>query len=295
MPAFNREKTIVRAIRSVLEQSVPDLEIVVVDDGSTDGTVAAVESVDDPRVRLIRHEVNGGEAAGRNTGVRAARGRYVAYLDSDDEWLPGKLAAQLEVLEGAPDPVRGCICGIELVADGEAYPRIPHLSRPLEKLLLMGCGLFPGATLLVRRDVFDEVGYYDTALPRFTDWDWLLRYAERYELVLVPKPLARVYRDGNPTGESVENSTRHLLSKHGDRFAKYGHGTERKALAVRWSEVAHHYFRDRDFRNGSRYLVRAFLETPVQRLGMYVLLVDTLFGVPLQRFLWRVMRGLKGG
>jgi glycosyltransferase involved in cell wall biosynthesis len=91
IPAYNAEKTIRNAIDSVLEQTVSDLELIVVDDASTDGTVRAVEAVHDPRVRLFRSPRNSGPSAARNTGVKLAKGRWVAFLDADDEWVPDRL------------------------------------------------------------------------------------------------------------------------------------------------------------------------------------------------------------
>ena len=100
---FNRAAPVRRAIESVLAQTCQDFEIIVVDDGSTDGTAAAVETFADRRITLIRHEQNRGGSAARNTGIRASSAAYVAFLDSDDEWLPTKLERQLEVFERSDD------------------------------------------------------------------------------------------------------------------------------------------------------------------------------------------------
>jgi glycosyltransferase involved in cell wall biosynthesis len=96
VPCYNRARLIPRAVKSVQEQNFESLEIVLVDDGSSDDTVGVVERLKttEPRIRFLRHERNRGEAAARNTGVKNARGRYIAFLDSDDEWLPGKLKCQ---------------------------------------------------------------------------------------------------------------------------------------------------------------------------------------------------------
>src|SRR5215469_600238 len=98
IPLFNRARTIERALASVQRQSFSDLEIVVVDDASSDGGADKIAGLD-PRLRILRHPANRGAAAARNTGINAARGEYVAFLDSDDEWLPAKLTTQLGVLD----------------------------------------------------------------------------------------------------------------------------------------------------------------------------------------------------
>ena len=95
IPAYNRADSIVAAIESVLRQTWTDFELIVVDDGSTDGTVAAARRIDDPRLRLTEGRVNRGAAAARNLGAAEARGGWIAFQDSDDEWLPEKLEKQM--------------------------------------------------------------------------------------------------------------------------------------------------------------------------------------------------------
>ncbi|MGL6044061.1 MAG: glycosyltransferase family 2 protein, partial [Sandaracinobacteroides sp.] len=102
IPAYNREATVGTAIRSVLWQTLSPVEVIVVDDGSTDGTAAAVQAIDDPRVRLVS-QANGGISAARNRGIEAATQPWVAFQDSDDEWLPLKLEKQMASLALAPE------------------------------------------------------------------------------------------------------------------------------------------------------------------------------------------------
>ena len=94
-----------RAIQSVLDQTYEDFELIVVDDGSTDNTEEVVKNFGNDKIRYIRHEENKGAAAARNTGIRAARGEYIGFQDSDDEWLPVKLEKQIKVFETAPPEV----------------------------------------------------------------------------------------------------------------------------------------------------------------------------------------------
>ena len=102
VPTHNRADLIEYSIRSVLAQTYPDFELLVVDNGSTDSTRSVVDGIGDPRIRYIYQENSGGPAGPRNTGIRESRGEYVAFLDSDDLWVPTKLARQVEVLEKRP-------------------------------------------------------------------------------------------------------------------------------------------------------------------------------------------------
>ncbi|MBW2258128.1 MAG: glycosyltransferase family 2 protein, partial [Deltaproteobacteria bacterium] len=102
IPVYNRERYIGQAIDSILSQSFRDFELIVVDDGSSDGTPAVVERCGDPRVRLVRHETNQGIPRTRNRGLLEARGEYVAWLDSDDVALPQRLRVQVDVLDRSP-------------------------------------------------------------------------------------------------------------------------------------------------------------------------------------------------
>src|SRR6188474_1008516 len=134
IPVFNRPAAVRRAIDSVLAQTVQDFEIIVVDDGSTDGTAAAVTAIQDPRITLVKHDQRRGGSAARNSGIRASIAPYVAFLDSDDEWLPSKLERQLEVFENGKEDLGLVYTGADWVySDGTArtfrgrrYPDLAH-------------------------------------------------------------------------------------------------------------------------------------------------------------------------
>ena len=99
IPTYNRAKLIKRSILSVLNQTYQNFEIIVVDDGSADDTKSVVESFNNPKIRYIRHDINKGQSAARNTGIKNAKGKYIAFQDSDDEWLPEKLEKQMSCFE----------------------------------------------------------------------------------------------------------------------------------------------------------------------------------------------------
>lgn len=283
IPAYNREHTIGRAMRSVLHQTFQDFEIIVVDDGSTDGTAKVIKRFRDPRIRHLHHEKNRGAAAARNTGIKAACGEYIAFLDSDDEWLPEKLDEQIGALQNAPDGVYASCTGLflHLIDTNLVIKKIPCQPASWFKHLLLGCDLSPGATLVVHKSSFDKVGLLDDTLLRFEDWDWLLRYLKEYQLILVQKPLVKVHRSGHPRAVSIEQSTVRFTAKHYRDLQAFGSYYRRKVMARHWLKVARAFYREGKLRKGSTYFLKAFFENPIQQPGTYLMLVDAIFGTSM--------------
>jgi len=196
IPTFNRRHILDRAISSVLRQSHPCLEIIVVDDGSSDGTEELVSSYDRPEIRYIRHETNQGQNAARNTALRAARGELVAFLDSDDEWLP-------EFLEK-------CLCRFEVdprvahvytrawcEADGRRVVSKPfHLEGDIYREALAQGYVSHMITLVTRRETALAVGLFDTSFNVCDDDDFCLRLAKNGSFGLIKEPLAVIHVDG---------------------------------------------------------------------------------------------------
>ena len=279
IPAYNCAATIERAVDSVLIQTFQDFEIVLVDDASTDSTFSVVTSLEDSRVRVIRHDTNRGEGGARNTGIREARGSLVAWLDADDEWLPEKLELQVDELLRADERTGAYCTGSWLVQGGETRRHIPSKPRSWLRSLLMGSNLGAGTTLLARRSVFEAVGLLDEQLVRNTDWDWLLRLVVDFDLGVIRKPLARIYRGPTPPAPVVEESTRHILEKHANSFRMFGPRYFRKATAKRWLTVAwyYYYMPQRNLQKEREYFSKAVATYPLQRPHAFIALFDSIF------------------
>jgi Glycosyl transferase family 2 len=194
IPTYNRADLVGEAIDSVLKQDWPELELIVVDDGSTDETPAVLAGYGD-RVHVVRQE-NAGESAARNTGIRAATHDLVALLDSDDYWLPGKLQRQMQLFD--EDPALD-ITFTAYTRIGDAPQRdivLDHWDGTEEDTLdqlLLGCRINT-STAIGRRSAFIDIGLYDTSLRCAQDYDLWLRVAVRgYRTAYVPEPLA-IYR-----------------------------------------------------------------------------------------------------
>ncbi len=188
IPTYNRAASIGRAIESVLSQTYAHYELIVVDDGSTDGTMSLLETYAD-RIRVI-HQNNRGVSAARNTGIRAAGGLFIALLDSDDCWLPQKLEMQTAFFRTCP---RALICQTEeiWIRNGKRVnPKKRHqkFSGMIFEKTLPLCLVSPSA-VMIRKSLFDEVGFFDESLPACEDYDLWLRITWKYPVHLIDTPL----------------------------------------------------------------------------------------------------------
>jgi glycosyltransferase involved in cell wall biosynthesis len=197
IPTYNRRQLVQRAIDTVLTQTRPVQEILVIDDGSTDGTGDALARAFGDRIRYI-YRANGGVSAARNHGLGLARGRYLALLDSDDEWLPRKIELQVEWLEARPE-FGMVLCDVMRMSaervDLERFIRreqIPEDGQVL-KWVMLNPSLVP-ASVVMRREVFETVGGFDESLPTGEDLDFHLKVAARWPIGIVEEPLVRAMR-----------------------------------------------------------------------------------------------------
>lgn len=194
IPAYNSASTLGATIRSALSQTFTDIELIVVDDGSQDDTLAVAKSITDARVRALS-QPNGGAAAARNSGIRAANGRYVALLDADDLWLAHKLDRQLAILTSRPE-VHAVQAGAIFVDDSLNILSVrqcaPSKDALLETLLFKN---MPNSmsTLLIARHKFEEMGYFDPELAILEEWDMMIKVARHCNLVSIEEPLS-LYR-----------------------------------------------------------------------------------------------------
>ena len=194
IPAYNAARTIEQAIESALSQTMGDLELLVVDDGSVDPTAAVVVAHGDSRVKLISRQ-NGGTSAARNTGIAAATGEWVAFLDADDVWLPDKLERQLAQMERVP----GCLAslGSAYLVDDELKPtalrRCQAVDDPLLAFLRFENLPAAASSWIVNRALLAKIGGFDTSLARIEDWDFSIRLARHANPICIDAPLT-MYR-----------------------------------------------------------------------------------------------------
>ncbi len=188
VPAYNAEATILETIHSVQEQTLSDLEIVVIDDGSTDATLERLETVRDPRLRVFTYQ-NGGLATARNRGMGRARGELISFIDADDLWTPDKLEFQLAALRRRPRAGVAYSWTAFIDQDGRfLFAKEPlRLEGDVYAALLMSCFIARGSNVLLRRACVDSVGRFDAGLRAAEDWEYWIRAAARWPFALVPR------------------------------------------------------------------------------------------------------------
>ena len=220
IPVYNYERYLAEAIESVLTQTLRPIEIVVVDDGSTDASGAIAKGYDSDLVRYS-YQPNSGACAARNRGVELARGTFLAFLDSDDTWVPEKLSLQMAAIERETD--------LDMVFGQIRQFYSPELDRPLQANAVNDQEVMPGycpGTMLIRRDVFARVGPFDTRLRIGEFVDWYSRAVdEGLKSIVIPKMLMNRRIHGNNTGiRDRESRTDYLriLKRHLDRRREQG-------------------------------------------------------------------------
>ena len=304
IPVYNRADLIRETLESVLAQTYRDLEVIVVDDGSTDETPEVLASyAHDTRVRVIQ-QTNQGEGAARNTGVRAARGEYVAFVDSDDVWRPDKLERQVAILVNSPG--LAWVYSDTYVFDNKTRQvlyvigqRVPQYEGHVARQLLM-VDFVPSPTPVVQRAVFDEVGFFDHTpstdgsmasagsmsrdgpRPWCTDWDMWLRIAARYPVRRDPEPLAgyRIHETMLSQSQSamVMHQYRIATIERAAAFAPAVYGpVRRRALAAQYLRIGRMLAGQSELVSARSMFIEAVRHYP-RRLETYPLLVATLLG-----------------
>ena len=238
VPAYNRAGSIVAAIESVLRQSYADFELLVVDDASSDGTLDAAGTVRDPRIRLLANPRNLGAAGARNTGLAAARGTWIAFQDSDDEWLPRKLELQMARLTAPGADYIGAYCGMLILGTPAAAraglppdrPQVRYFPGPdLDPVegdilpTLLRASLVSTQTLVARRDLLQRIGGFDASLQAMEDWECMLRLAPLGRFALVDEPLVQQHFSANSITRDFARSERAraaIVEKHRELFGR---------------------------------------------------------------------------
>ena len=302
MPCFNAAAHLERGVRSVQAQEMTDWELVVVDDGSTDGSRRVLETLAlrDPRIRPI-HQSNTGAAAARNRGLHAATGTFTAFLDSDDTWRPDFLAAMLAALEAHPD-AGIAYCGWQNVGlgSGRDKPYVPpdYEGHGKVESLLRACP-WPIHGALVRAQLIRDAGGFDERFSSCMDYDLWLRLGTAQRLVRVPQVLAFYHHHGSGqiTGNRARIALNHLraqlkfLAARPEVFTKLG---RQRIRQLTYGEVLQRgyvaYWR-RDMPT-ARILFRAVMRNGYGGLKDWIYMLPSVLPEPWHRWLVRQRDGM---
>lgn len=267
IPTFNRQHDTLRAIASALAQGPVVGEVIVVDDGSMPAFVLDGGKIQVSRVKLIRVERNQGTAAARNHGWRAATRPWLAFLDSDDAWLPGKLENQLALAE---ERAQG------LVAFSCAWVGSPVSDRPSKRIpspglvstdFLSGCWFCPGSTLLIPRFTFERIGPFDERLRRLEDLEWFIRFGQAGGALHVSERAGALITFGSRAMLApVLTAVQVIRESFIDGAAPLAFGQARKLNAYLYLECAAAARNEGHWIAAAAYLARSFILVPRFRL-----------------------------
>lgn len=225
IPTHNRADFLATSIRSVLNQTFEEFELIVVDDASSNATSQVVASFGDPRVHYIRHDQNRGGAAARNTGIANSNAEYVAFLDDDDEWYPEKLARQMRRMLASEPEVAVVYTGYRVVdrATGKVCGRmIPSARGNLYSKLLESNPIGGTSSVLLKRACLEKVGVFDESLPSFQDRDLWIRISREFQFDYVADALLNYFLHPNKVWTNLDALMRGLeimLKKYGSSAA----------------------------------------------------------------------------
>ncbi|MGN8224556.1 glycosyltransferase family 2 protein [Gracilimonas sp. BCB1] len=224
IPSFNRVDLVERAIQSVIDQSYPEVEIIVIDDASDVDIRHRVEGL--PGVKYYRNKENRGACYSRNRGIQEAKGEYINFLDDDDVLLPTKLETQVECFKQSNDPDLGMVtCHANDGRSGEFIIRENKVKGDIYNLLLNRFSVSGIETMLFKTDFIREIGGFDENLQSSQEYDLLIRFAEHYTVDYVDEVLTKEFRSVNQISTNFDKKiqgARYLYKKHDHRFREKG-------------------------------------------------------------------------
>lgn len=282
IPTYNRNHVLSRALESVLTQTYQNFEIIVVDDGSEEPTVTeeVLNKLGDKRIRYFRHAQNRGGSAARNTGIQKSNGYYIAFLDSDDEWLPQKLEKQVQLIQNG-DSQLGVVYTRTWRSQKKrlVLGRMPEATGYIYEKELYGDHVTETSTWLVKRLCFEHVGGFNESMPARQDYEMTLRISQYFHYQFVSEPLVILHVDG---GNQITRNLRNRLAGSLRIISIIEKKIESKPWLTKRQIIARHLYAvgrfcyKSDERLGTNYLLAAVKMYPLSL--KYWLIFGATFG-----------------
>ncbi len=289
IPTCNRASLLARAMKSVLAQTFQDYEIIVVDDASHDLTEGVVKGFRDERISYLKHGTTKGGSAARNTGIRMARGEFIAFLDDDDEWLADKLEKQVHVLKDN-SMISLVYTGYTVINQRSGKivaQRMPTIRGNLYDRLLAEYCIGATSTIILKRECFAHVGLFDESLPSCQDWDMFLRLSKDFLFDFIETPLVRYYtheRRISSNYDALILGRRMFLDKYAKELA-----TRKNVKSRLHLEMGNFFCHKGEMRKGRRELLNAISMYPVNVKYCFYYL-SSLFGSNIYRKIAMIKR-----
>jgi glycosyltransferase involved in cell wall biosynthesis len=274
LPVYNRMGLVERAVRSVLNQTYPELELIVIDDASTDNTKETLKHILDERIKIIQHKENLGAAAARNTGMKVARGEYIAFQDSDDVWLPEKLERQMAVFGNSTKEIGAVYVGLwrvnlaggqdplQKLGDSKTYIPYDWASNKegdIHKELLKR-NFIPLPSVIIRKECLEKAGVFDKNLPMLQDWEFFIRLSSYYKFKYIDQPLVLSFftpESISTAPEAYVKALELIITKHFEEFRK-----DRRMVAEYFFYLGSHLYHNHDYARGLSYFAKATIFNP---------------------------------
>jgi glycosyltransferase involved in cell wall biosynthesis len=264
IPSFNRSKDLKKALESVFVQTYTNLEIIIVDDASTDDTQSLIKDIIDPRIIYVRHSHNQGGGAARNTGIGKASGEYIAFLDSDDVWISDKLEEQINLFHQLDSSYGVVYCSLQVYESGQKKEifQAKYSGFFLYELLAKNY-IGTLSSVLIRKKYLQEVKGLDPFLKSCQDWDLYIRLMKICQFAYVEKPLVEYYIN-KLDAVRISNNRKSIIHGHELFFNKFKFDYDNLPLKYRIQHMelkSEIYLSGGDLKKAISLLYKLFLST----------------------------------
>lgn len=261
IPTYNRANLVGRAIQSVLNQTYQDFEIIVIDDASTDDTDKIMILVNDKRIKYIKNKKNIGGSESRNIGIKNAKGKYIAFLDSDDEWMPTKLEKQLRKINESSVLAKIIYTGYWVVKNSILeLGQIPSKKGNIHRELLYQDYVNPTSTVFLKKNCFEKIGYFNHILNARQDYDMWLRLSRHYNFDYVKEPLVKLFVTENCITRNIKSRFEAfyiIISKIIEEMEHFSDKEKKSILSTQYFSMARYCQKQNEINFASFFLKEA--------------------------------------